>query len=135
MILPAVCEELFFRGWVLAAFAGASPRRGRAVAAVLLQAAAFAAFHLLPERMPQTFALGVVLGWITLTTGSLLPAILAHAAHNAVPLVLLALVADGSDPLLLADGVPGWGIAVAVAALSGGVWLIANAKAESSPEA
>ena len=135
VILPAVCEELFFRGWVLAAFAGASPRRGRAVAAVLLQAAAFAAFHLLPERMPQTFVLGVVLGWITLTTGSLVPAILAHAAHNAVPLVLLALVADGRDPLLLADGLPGWGVAVAVAALSGGVWLITNAATVSKPEA
>ena len=79
-------------------------------------------------------ALGIaqILGY---GTSYYLPAILAHAAHNAVPLVLLALVADGRDPLLLADGVPAWGVAVAVAALSGGVWLIARAAAVSKPEA
>ncbi len=90
VILPAICEELFFRGWMLSAFAGKRPSRGRAVSAVLVQAAAFAAFHLIPEKLPQTFVLGAVLGWMTLATGSLLPGIVAHAAHNAVPLVFLA---------------------------------------------
>jgi sodium transport system permease protein len=90
-VIPAVCEELLFRGWLLAALAGAAPTRGRALAAVVIQAACFAAFHLLPERMPQTFAVGLVAGGLTLATGSLLPAIVCHLAHNAVPLVLIAL--------------------------------------------
>jgi sodium transport system permease protein len=125
VILPAIAEELFFRGWVLAALAGGRPARGRACAAVLLQAAAFAAFHLLPERMPQTFLLGVVLGWMTLATGSILPAIVAHAAHNAVPLVFLASAAGGGDPLLAADGtLPGWLAIAALTAVLGGLWLI-----------
>lgn len=122
-LLPAICEELFFRGWVLAAFTGERPSRSRAVAAVLLQAAAFAVFHLLPERMPQTFLLGVILGWMTLTTGSLLPAMLAHLAHNAVPLVLVAAVADGHGRRLAAGDtttLPGWLLpAAAVAAIMG----------------
>ncbi len=125
VILPAVAEEFFFRGWVLAGLAGDRPTRGRATAAVVLQAAAFAAFHLLPERMPQTFLLGLVLGWMTLATGSILPAILAHAAHNAVPLVLLARAAAGEATLFGADGsLPGWLVAAALVAILGGLAAI-----------
>jgi sodium transport system permease protein len=90
-VVPAICEELLFRGWLLAALAGATPTRGRAAAALGVQAACFAAFHLLPERMPQTFLLGLVAGGLTLATRSLLPAVACHLAHNATPLVLLAL--------------------------------------------
>lgn len=122
-LVPAVCEELFFRGWMLAAFVGERPSRRRAVAAVLLQAAAFAGFHLLPERMPQTFLLGAVLGWMTLATGSLVPAVLAHLAHNAVPLVLVMVATDGHGRRLVAGDtttLPGWLIpAAAVAAVVG----------------
>jgi sodium transport system permease protein len=95
-VLPAVCEELFFRGWLLAALGGRRPTPRRAAVAVVVQAACFAAFHLLPERMPQTFAVGLALGWLTLRCGSILPAILAHLAHNSVPLGLYALAADGA---------------------------------------
>jgi len=90
-VVPAVCEELLFRGWLLSALAGAAPSRGRAAAALGVQAACFAAFHLLPERMPQTFLLGLVAGGLTLATRSILPAVACHLAHNATPLVLLAL--------------------------------------------
>ncbi len=88
-LLPAIGEELLFRGWVQSALVGAWPSRGRVVAGVLAQAACFAIFHLLPERMPQTFALGLVTGGLTLATRSLLPAIACHAAHNSIPLALL----------------------------------------------
>ena len=130
-LLPALCEELFFRGWMLAAFAGERPSRRRAVAAVLLQAAAFAGFHLLPERMPQTFLLGVVLGWMTLATGSLVPAVLAHLAHNAVPLVLVALAADGQGRRLAAGDtttLPGWIVPAAAVAVIVGLTLVRTAR-------
>ena len=126
-VVPAICEELFFRGWLLAAWAGEQPSRRRAVAAVLGQAAMFAAFHLLPERMPQTFMLGVMLGWMTLATGSLLPAVLAHLAHNAVPLVLVALAADGQSPRLAAGdttSLSGWIVTAAAVAVVAGLALV-----------
>jgi sodium transport system permease protein len=126
-VLPAVCEELFFRGWLLAAFAGERPGRRRAIAAVLVQAAVFAAFHLLPERMPQTFLLGIALGWMTLITGSLLPAVAAHLAHNSVPLVLVALAAEGQGKRLVAgdmSGLAGWLVATAAVAAVAGLTLV-----------
>jgi sodium transport system permease protein len=104
-VLPAVCEECLFRGWLLAAFAGRRPPPGRALGAVALQAACFAAFHLLPERMPQTFALGLLLGWLTLRSNSILPAVLAHLAHNTVPLAVYA-ATSGTAESGLAAAVP-----------------------------
>ena len=98
---------------------------------MLLQAAAFAGFHLLPERMPQTFLLGVVLGWMTLATGSLVPAVLAHLAHNAVPLVLVALAADGHGQRLAAGDtttLPGWLVPAAAGAAIAGLALVHAAR-------
>ncbi|MFM8986266.1 MAG: type II CAAX prenyl endopeptidase Rce1 family protein [Planctomycetia bacterium] len=105
-VLPAVCEEALFRGWMLAGLAGERPSRGRALTAVVVQAACFAAFHLLPERMPQTLALGLLLGWMTLRCGSLLPAVLGHLAHNSVPLGLVALAADTDAARHTVDSAP-----------------------------
>jgi len=96
-LVPAVCEELLFRGWVLAGFVGHARTRQRLWTAIVVQAAAFALFHLLPERMPQTFALGLVLGTLVAFTGSLWPAIACHLAHNSMPIVILAFAGDMPD--------------------------------------
>lgn len=127
-VMPAVCEELCFRGWVLSAFAGDHPSRRRAVIAVVAQAAAFAAFHLLPERMPQTFLMGLALGGMTLATRSILPAIVAHAAHNATPVLLVA--RSAAADLEAADGMgaaslPPWAVMAAIGCLITGGGLLA----------
>ncbi len=88
-ILPACLEELLFRGWVLSAFCGEKPSKQRMAIAIFAQAICFAIFHLLPERMPQTFLLGLALGTIVLLTKSIYPAILCHIANNSMPLLLL----------------------------------------------
>jgi sodium transport system permease protein len=128
-VMPAVCEELLFRGWVLSAFAGRSPGPRRAAIAVVVQAAAFAAFHLLPERMPQTFALGLALGALVLATGSILPAIAAHVAHNATPVLLVARASAADlaavDPS--ASALPPWSIAAAVGCVLVGSLLVVAA--------
>jgi sodium transport system permease protein len=112
-LLPAVCEEFLFRGWVLTAFAGKARTWDRVAAAVVAQAFCFAIFHLLPERMPQTFFLGIVLGWITIASGSLLPAIVCHIVHNSMPLVLLS------------TGMPDWAVPAAVGCTAVGAALVA----------
>ena len=130
-VMPAVCEELLFRGWVLSAFAGERPAPRRACVAVVVQAAAFAAFHLLPERMPQTFVLGLVLGGLTLATRSILPAMIAHAAHNATPVLLITTASAGDLASLEAGGVtalPPWVIATAIGCLAGSCLLLVAAR-------
>jgi uncharacterized protein len=75
-------EELFFRGFVLALGLKFLP----VLVAVLAQAVLFAAFHPAPARAwayPLWTALvGMVLGGITVATGSIEPGILAHYVFN-----------------------------------------------------
>ena len=94
-LVPPVAEELLFRGWLLSALSGERPTRGRLAAAVVVQAALFAVAHILPERMPATFSLGLVAGCLRVATGSLLPAVVLHSVHNTMPLLLLALAGGG----------------------------------------
>jgi energy-converting hydrogenase Eha subunit G len=56
--------------------------------------------------MPTTFLLGVVLGWIALSTGSLLPGIVCHAVHNTMPIVLLSIDAERAERLVAPAWVP-----------------------------
>lgn len=90
-IIPAVCEEMFFRGFLMSALQGKS-RRWRS--ALLVSTFLFAAFHVVVdqsltfERFPATFLLGFVLGAIRLTSGSLFPGIAMHAISNGVLLSL-----------------------------------------------
>lgn len=139
--VPAVCEELLFRGWVLAGLVGHGRTQRRVAAAVVVQAAAFALFHLLPERMPQTFVLGIVLGVLVAVTRSLLPAIVCHLAHNSVPLVILEF--SGDVPGLAAAveageagaSLPGWIVVAAAGAVAAGIVLIAaSLVSRRSPE-
>jgi len=132
-LLPPVAEELLFRGWLLSALAGERPTRGRLAAAVVVQAALFALAHLLPERMPATFSLGLVAGVLRVATGSLLPAVVLHSVHNTMPLLLLALAGGGVDGSVqeLATGasttLPAGALPAALLLMAVGVGLVALA--------
>lgn len=78
-------EEYVFRGIVYAELR----ERIRAVPAAVLSAAAFAAFH--PRAVAFSFAIGLMLAAVYRRTGSLMAAVLAHAAVNGIMLVVTAL--------------------------------------------
>jgi sodium transport system permease protein len=79
-LVPAVCEEIAFRGFILTGL----HRRFRPRNAVLVSAFLFALYHLNVFLFLPAFGLGVVLGLLTLRSRSLVPAILFHFAHNAL---------------------------------------------------
>jgi len=102
---------------------------------VVAQAVCFAVFHLLPERMPQTFALGLALGAMTVATHSILPAIVCHLVHNSLPLVLvtlaggraaLARAAESGGTIDGLTGIPGWAMAMAAICTASGVVMLAT---------
>lgn len=88
-LVPAVCEEILFRGVVLGGFARSLGKGW----AVVLSAILFAVAHLDLPAVPSRLLLGLVLGLAVLQTGSLVPAVVLHAANNAVALALAAYVA------------------------------------------
>ncbi len=111
--LPAVCEEILFRGFLQAGFVHAfeSPAKGIAVTAVV-----FAVFHFDPWRFIGVLALGLFLGLLAYRTGSLLPSMLAHALNNVVAIVL----ANAGDPAgrALAGSIAGVGAALVLLLLA-----------------
>jgi membrane protease YdiL (CAAX protease family) len=83
-LLPALCEEILFRG-VLARSLG---RRLPIAAAAAISAAVFAAYHLSVVQALPTFTLGFVLALIAIRADSVVPAIIAHAINNAVAIAM-----------------------------------------------
>jgi sodium transport system permease protein len=103
-LVPAVCEELAFRGFILTGL----HRRFRPRNAILVSAFLFALYHLNVFLFLPTFGLGVVLGLLTVRSRSLAPAVLLHFLHNALllasvcwPLDLPPLAPQLSGPLLV----------------------------------
>jgi ABC-2 type transport system permease protein/sodium transport system permease protein len=85
-VVPGVCEEFFFRGALFSSLRSVtSPWRTIVGAAVI-----FGLFHVIagtmlaPERFLPSAFLGLVLGWVRLRTGSVLPCMLLHALHNGL---------------------------------------------------
>jgi membrane protease YdiL (CAAX protease family) len=83
-LIPGICEELVCRGLLARAFA----TRYRRWIGVVVSALAFSLLHVSVPRALPTFALGLVLGWICLASGSLWPAVIAHVLNNAVVLAI-----------------------------------------------
>jgi membrane protease YdiL (CAAX protease family) len=83
--LAPLAEELFFRGMIYPLLR----QRYGPVAAILLNAAIFAAFHFIPLIFPALFVLGLLLAFLREWSGSTLPCILYHALQNGFVVILL----------------------------------------------
>ena len=83
-LLPAVAEEVTFRGVVLAGLR----RSGSRWIAVVGSALVFGLFHINPYHVLAAFAVGLLLGWVALESGSLLPGVLIHLVNNGAQVLL-----------------------------------------------
>jgi membrane protease YdiL (CAAX protease family) len=83
--VPAICEEVLFRGFLQAGFVQAFESAPKGIA---LTALTFAVFHVDPWRFPGILILGLFLGFLAHRTGSLIPPILAHALNNVLSISL-----------------------------------------------
>jgi uncharacterized protein len=79
-LIPAVTEEIGFRGLMQTILLRALPPRK----AIILSALLFAAAHFTVLSFPYLFLVGALLGWLLHRTGSIYPGIIIHAAHNLV---------------------------------------------------
>lgn len=81
-VIPPLVEEFALRGIVL----GALRKYGDAFA-IIVSAVLFGVMHGNFEQMPFAFLTGLVLGFITVKSDSLWPAIFVHAWNNATALI------------------------------------------------
>ncbi|MBO5797790.1 MAG: CPBP family intramembrane metalloprotease [Clostridia bacterium] len=82
-ILPALVEELVFRGWMLGALQPFGERR-----ALLLSALIFGLIHGNLTQMPFAFILGLLFGYVFLRTGRLWPCMVLHFLNNGLSVML-----------------------------------------------
>ena len=103
-VIPAIFEELFFRGYLFSALEKRlSPGRTIVITALL-----FGAFHVLAksvlatERFLPSSCMGLVLGCVAWRSKSVFPGMLLHACHNG----LLVLIFYYRDEIAAV----GWGV-------------------------
>jgi len=73
--------------------------------AIFFSALLFALFHLNPWQFAATFALGLILGWIRIRTGSVLACIAGHAIHNGLVFLTVYYYSDLKDLAIIKPGV------------------------------
>ena len=81
-IMPAVVEELVFRGTILKSLLDNRKKGSSDIAPILISSLLFALFHLNPAQLVYQFILGLVCALIYLKTRNLGYAILAHFINN-----------------------------------------------------
>ncbi len=79
-VLPAVCEELAFRGFILSGLR----HTGHKWWAIGISAVAFGMVHFFLQQKISAAAVGMILGFLAVQTGSLLPCIVFHAIYNGL---------------------------------------------------
>ena len=102
-LLPAVCEELAFRGFIL----NGLRRRFSPGTAILISSFLFALAHMNVFQFLPAFVLGTVLGVLAVRSGSVLPAMVCHLCHNTLLISLAVLTGAGDSPLVLSNPATG----------------------------
>ena len=97
-LTPAICEELAFRGFVLSGLRGL----GGKWTAILLSSVFFGVIHGMLQQSLAAALVGVVIGYVAVQTGSLLPGVLFHLTYNSLSMTMARITSETveSYPLL-----------------------------------
>ena len=98
VILAPIAEELIYRGVVLRCTAKVSQRF-----AIFFSAFIFGIMHGNPYQFLLGFLNGIILAMITIKTGSLIPAMICHAANNTVSAIPQLIEYFDEDMWYIAD--------------------------------
>ncbi|HUU28002.1 MAG TPA: type II CAAX endopeptidase family protein [archaeon] len=86
-VVPALCEEAFFRGFLLRP----ALEKWSGAAVIPIIGILFGMFHLDPWRFPILSLIGILLTWTAACASSIWPAVVFHLVNNGLALVLLNL--------------------------------------------
>ncbi len=126
-VFPALAEEMVFRAYVQGAL-----RSCGTTASVVLSALLFSLFHGNILQVPFAFLMGLILGWLFASTGSILPSVLLHFGNNLMAVLTEYLsvrypdLKDGGTVILLFATVllgGAIGLAVLLSRKRSAVWI------------
>lgn len=93
-VLPAICEELAFRGFV---FSGLL-RNGGVLRAIVATALLFGLSHGVLQQSITATVMGLLLGWLAYRTGGVACGIAFHMVHNSISMWIASMSCRGIDP-------------------------------------
>ena len=96
-LLAPVVEEVVFRGAILRALLSSMQSKW---GAICISAALFAPIHFNPAQTPHAFLMGLLMGWLYMRTGSIVPGVVFHWANNTVA-YLIAVAYPGDETKLV----------------------------------
>jgi sodium transport system permease protein len=89
-LTPAICEELAFRGFMLSGLR----HLGHKWQAILISSIFFGVTHQVFHQSIVACVMGLVLGYLAVQTGSLLPCVVFHFTNNSVQFVVSSLIGE-----------------------------------------
>lgn len=133
-VVPGICEELLFRGYVQRQF-----ERGVGIAGgILLSGIIFGLYHLrLSQALPLS-VLGIYLAYLAWRTGSLWPAVIVHFANNALAILIANVAAERPEldaQALETMQVPGYILIPSMAAFGATMYLLHRLARLARPQA
>ena len=83
-VLPGICEELLFRGFLLHGMRKKLSNH----TAIIFVGILFGAFHLDPYRFLPVTLLGILFGYMVVKTGSIVTGMIAHCTNNTIAVLI-----------------------------------------------
>lgn len=83
-LIPAICEEILFRGYVFRSF----EKSWNPIAAVIVSGLIFGLFHIQLGNVFPLATLGIILALMTWLSGTIWPAIIAHFINNGAAVLV-----------------------------------------------
>ena len=117
-LVPAVCEEVLYRSYVLRAF----QRSWGITIAIVASGLFFGMYHLQLANLLPLAAIGMLLAYITYISDSIYPAMIAHLVNNGGSVLVASYYPDSSVAQMTPETMPPvWALILGLALSS---WLV-----------
>lgn len=97
-LTPAIFEEIAFRGFILRGLL----RWKSKASAIVVSSLLFGVAHGFLQQSLTAFVTGLLLGFISYRAGSILPTMVYHFVHNALPVFMLAALSEFGGEIFIA---------------------------------
>lgn len=117
-IVAGICEEVFFRGFMLSAY----ERIGK-TKAIIITAILFGVFHFNLYNLFGPIVLGLLFGYLVFLTNSIYAGIIGHVVNNAFAMTMAFLINTLSNQVPSLDAVAEPGVSITMALIMAFVFL------------
>ncbi|VII18340.1 ABC transporter permease [Clostridioides difficile] len=87
-LLPAICEEIFFRGFIFSSFSKSKDKNKSIKLAIICSSVLFGIMHMDFIRIIPTSILGIIFAYSVYKSGSIFVSMLLHFLNNGVAVML-----------------------------------------------